>query len=192
MFHFVKSSHTTDSAQHILRALFQLAWLLLYGLVSFFFTQTMIAYYNPSLLSHNTSNQGLQNGVKFIPSFLVENHISTRSSTLANMVRTSYPLPGGIGSFAEFWPLECFETERFCDGLKCFLVFTPIWRRCPILTNISQVESNLLLESDQCSMFIHLAVVFVNDGKLRGFPTSVALHIHRFTVIPTWICGCLH
>lgn len=145
----------------------------------------------------------------FIPSFLVENHISTRSSTHANMVRTSYPLPGGIGSFAEFWPLECFETERFCDGLKCFLVFTPIWRRCPILTNSSQVESNHLLESDQCfNVYSDLAVVFVNDRKLRGFPTLVALHIHRclynsdtvdpitvvsgFIVIPTWICGCLH
>ena len=142
MFHFMKSSHTTDSAQQILLVLFQLAWLFIWLNSTPSLQRLWLhIYYNLSLLSHITSNHGLQNELTFIPSFLVENHISTRSSTLANMVRTSYPLPGGIGSFAEFWPLECFETQRFCDGFTCFLLSpllgedAPFW---PIFLRLNQ------------------------------------------------------
>lgn len=176
----MKSSHTTDSAQQILLVLFNLHGYYMVKCPPSLQRLWLLAYYNPSLLSHIPSNHGFQNEVTFIPSFLVENHISTRSSTLANMVRTSYPLPGGIGSFAEFWPLERFKTQRFHHGFKCFL-FSPLFGEgAPFQPIFLRLHQTTYLKVTNVSMFIQLAVVFVNDRKLRGFLTSVALHIHRF------------
>lgn len=82
------------------------------------------------------------------------------------------------------------RNSKIRSWFDMFLVVTPTWRRSPILTNISQVESNHLLESDQCFNVYSISCCFRewwDTARLPNFGCPAHSQIHSDTNLDLWL-----